>query len=59
MKRKINNMIKSLREFFALIGIGFIIWFNVIRLLIIMIKNEIANFIYERKMKKYHEKRKN
>ena len=52
-------MKKNLREFFALIGVGLIIWFNVIRLVIIMIKNEIANFIYERKMKKYHEKRKN
>ena len=52
-------MKKNLREFFALIGIGFLIWFYVIKSFIIMIKNEIANFIYERKMKRYHEKRKN
>ena len=52
-------MKKNLREFFTLMGIGFIIWFGVIRLVIIMIKNEIANFIYERKLKKYQEKRKN
>ena len=52
-------MKKNLREFFDLFVIGLIIWFSVIRLVFIRIKNDIANFIYERKMKKYHEKRKN
>ena len=52
-------MKNNIRDFFALIGDGFIIWFHVIKLFIIMLKNEIANFIYERKLKKYHEKRKN
>ena len=52
-------MKKNLREFFALIGIGFIIWFHVIKLIFVNLHNDIANFIYERKMKRSHEKRKN
>ena len=54
-----NKEIKlSFRETLALIGFGIVFLLHCIKLIFVNIHNDIANFIYDRKTKKY-EKRKN
>ena len=55
-----NKEIKlTFRETLALFGFGIVCLFHCIKLIFVNLHNDIANFIYERKMKRYHEKRKN
>ena len=55
-----NKKIKlTFHETLALFGFGIVCLFHCIKLIFVNIHNDIANFIYERKMKRSHEKRKN
>ena len=55
-----NKEIKlSFRETLALFGFGIVCLFHCIKLIFVNLHNDSANLIYEKKMKRDHEKRKN